>query len=115
MGTGLGSAAVTAPSPGGKDGKRREYMVGFAVSSASPALAALVTNPIEVVKVRQQITDTNTYLASKDTPCRADLYTRLPVERVHTQSASMYEPKHRCGSRQAAPWTCTPAEAWRAR
>ena len=34
--------------------KRREYAVGFAVSSASPALAALVTNPIEVVKVRQQ-------------------------------------------------------------
>ena len=31
--------------------KRREYVVGFAVSSASPALAALVTNPIEVVKV----------------------------------------------------------------
>ena len=36
-------------------GKRREYLVGFAVSSASPALAAVATNPIEVVKVRQQM------------------------------------------------------------
>ena len=52
MGTGLGSAAVAAPSTGGK---RREYLVGFAVSSASPALAAVATNPIEVVKVRQEI------------------------------------------------------------
>ena len=49
MGTGLGSAAV----PTG--GKRREYLVGFVVSSASPALAAVVTNPIEVVKVRQPV------------------------------------------------------------
>ena len=55
MGTGLGSsAAVAAPSTGGKGGKRREYLVGFAVSSASPALAAVATNPIEVVKVRQR-------------------------------------------------------------
>lgn len=44
----MGSAAL----PDG--GKRREYLVGFAVSSVSPALAAIVTNPIEVVKVRQQ-------------------------------------------------------------
>ena len=55
MGTGLGSAAVAAPSTGGPGGKRREYLVGFAVSSASPALAAVATNPIEVVKVRQQM------------------------------------------------------------
>ena len=41
-------------SSGGEGSKRREYMVGFAVSSASPALAAVATNPIEVVKVRQQ-------------------------------------------------------------
>ena len=57
MGTGLGSAAASgsaAPSTGGKGGKRREYLVGFAVSSASPALAAVATNPIEVVKVRQR-------------------------------------------------------------
>lgn len=59
MGTGLGSAAVAAPSAGGPPGgKRREYLVGFAVSSASPALAAVATNPIEVVKVRQQMQDT---------------------------------------------------------
>lgn len=58
MGTGLGSAAVAAPSTGGPGGKRREYLVGFAVSSASPALAAVATNPIEVVKVRQQMQDT---------------------------------------------------------
>ena len=36
-------------SSGGEGSKRREYMVGFAVSSASPALAAVATNPIEVV------------------------------------------------------------------
>ena len=41
-------------SSGGEGGKRREYIVGFAVSSASPALAAVATNPLEVVKVRQQ-------------------------------------------------------------
>ena len=53
MGTGLGSAAASgSAAPGGKGGKRREYLVGFAVSSASPALAAVATNPIEVVKVR---------------------------------------------------------------
>ena len=55
MGTGLGSAAASgSAAPGGKGGKRREYLVGFAVSSASPALAAVATNPIEVVKVRAQ-------------------------------------------------------------
>jgi len=34
--------------------KRREYIVGFIASSTSPALAAIATNPIEVVKVRMQ-------------------------------------------------------------
>ena len=32
----------------------QSYWKGFLVSSASPALAALATNPIEVIKVRQQ-------------------------------------------------------------
>lgn len=34
--------------------KSKDYAIGFAVSSTSPALAALATNPMEVVKVRQQ-------------------------------------------------------------
>ena len=52
MGTGLSAALSESTQPAG--GKRREYLVGFVVSSASPALAAVATNPIEVVKVRQQ-------------------------------------------------------------
>ena len=41
-----------------KDGTHKSalhYLKGFVASSVSPALAALLTNPIEVVKVRQQI------------------------------------------------------------
>tara|TARA_B110001452_G_scaffold266847_1_gene274822 strand:- start:1288 stop:2217 length:930 start_codon:yes stop_codon:yes gene_type:complete len=34
--------------------KSKDYAIGFAVSSTAPALAALATNPMEVVKVRQQ-------------------------------------------------------------
>eukprot|EP00038_Savillea_parva_P020823 m.32612 g.32612 ORF g.32612 m.32612 type:complete len:299 (+) comp4903_c0_seq1:43-939(+) len=37
------------------DRKRRRLAANFAASSMAPAISALVTNPIEVVKVRQQI------------------------------------------------------------
>jgi hypothetical protein len=43
-----------APPPGAVHDRNRQYLIGFAVSSASPAVAALVTNPVEVAKVRQQ-------------------------------------------------------------
>eukprot|EP00040_Diaphanoeca_grandis_P001669 m.19136 g.19136 ORF g.19136 m.19136 type:complete len:296 (-) comp12350_c0_seq1:89-976(-) len=38
---------------------KQSYVQGFIVSSVSPALAAMFTNPIEVVKVRQQTLFTN--------------------------------------------------------
>ena len=111
MGTGLGSsAAVAAPSSGGMGGKRREYLVGFAVSSASPALAAVATNPIEVVKVRQQIDTAYRCYESKDKSLSG-----RPVHQSTRRAHTVSQKTHRCGSRPAALRARTPAEAWRAR
>jgi len=43
------AASAPAPAP------RSSYATGFIAASAAPALSALFTNPIEVVKIRQQV------------------------------------------------------------
>jgi hypothetical protein len=49
------SAAAAAPAGVHERMTTRQTVVGFVAASLAPATSAIFTNPIEVVKVRQQI------------------------------------------------------------